>query len=115
MRFSKLSLVTALAGAAAAITLTGCVVAARVPGPAYVNSGPVIYVDRAPPAPYSEQMLPSPGAGHVWVGGYWHWTGRDYTWTRGHWARPAHGHSQWVPGHWRRDQRGHHWVPGHWR
>lgn len=114
-RFSKSSLATVLASMAAAVVLTGCVVAARVPGPAVYASGPVVYVDRAPPAPYSEQMIVSPGQGHVWIGGYWNWTGRDYVWTRGHWTVPARGYSSWNPGHWRNDHRGHYWVPGHWR
>ena len=114
-RFSKSTLVTALASAASAVVLSGCVVAARVPGPVAYASGPVVYVDRAPPAPYAEQMIVSPGPGHVWIAGNWHWTGRDYVWNRGHWARPAQGHTQWVPGHWRNDHRGHYWVAGHWR
>lgn len=94
---------------AAAVCLSGCVVTARAPGSA------VVYVDRPPPAPVAEVVPVSPGVGYVWVGGYWHWNGREHVWTRGHWARPTPGHSQWVPGHWSRGSHGHHWVPGHWR
>ena len=100
---------TPLLSVVAAVLLSGCVVATRVP------IGPVLYVDRAPPGAYSEQVLASPGPGYVWVGGYYSWTGRDYYWNRGHWTQPARGYSQWNPGHWHRDQRGHYWIAGHWR
>jgi hypothetical protein len=98
-----------LAGLAAAVLLSGCVVAARAP------AGGVVYVDRAPPAAYNEVVPVSPGPGHVWVGGHWSWSGREYAWARGHWVRPAQGHAHWVPGHWQRSHQGHYWVPGHWR
>lgn len=99
---------TALLSAAAAIMVAGCVIATRVPGP-------VLYVDRAPPAVYSEAVLASPGPGYVWIGGYYSWTGRGYYWNRGHWTQPLRGYSSWNPGYWHRDYRGHYWVPGHWR
>ncbi len=99
---------SALLCSAAVVVLSGCVVAARVPGP-------VFYVDRAPPVAYSESVVASPGPGYVWVGGYHSWTGRDYYWNRGHWTLPARGYSRWNQGYWYRDYRGHYWVPGHWR
>ena len=108
MRKSSLFSSTLLS-VAAALLLAGCVVATRVP------IGPVFYVDRAPPAAYSEPVIVSPGSGYVWIGGHYSWTGRDYHWNRGHWTLPLRGHTHWNPGHWQRDPRGHHWVPGHWR
>ena len=111
MRAPSLTLVAAaLATTVMALVVSGCVVAARVPLPV----GPVVYVDRAPPAPYNEPIAVSPGPGYVWVGGYYGWTGRDYVWTRGYWSLPARGYSRWNPGYWHRDGRGHYWVPGHW-
>ncbi len=105
---SSISAVTALASLAAVVVLSGCVVAAR-PG------GAVLYVDRPPPAAYSDVVIVSPGPGYVWIGGYHSWTGRDYVWNRGHWALPPQGYRMWNPGVWQRDGRGHYWVPGHWR
>ncbi len=99
---------SALMSVAALAVLSGCVVAARIPGP-------VFYVDRAPPVAYAEPVIVSPGAGYVWVGGYYSWTGREYYWNRGHWTQPVRGYSSWNPGYWHRDTRGHYWVPGHWR
>ena len=103
-----LPFLSALCGVAATVVLSGCVVATRIPGP-------VLYVDRAPPAAYSEVVLASPGPGYVWIGGYYSWTGRDYYWNRGHWTQPVRGYSTWNQGYWHRDSRGHYWVPGHWR
>ena len=108
MRKSSLFSSTLLS-VAAALLLSGCVIATRVP------IGPVLYVDRAPPAAYNEPVIVSPGSGYVWIGGHYSWTGRDYHWNRGHWTLPLRGHTHWNPGHWQRDPRGHHWVPGHWR
>lgn len=102
------SLRATLAGMAAVVLLSGCVVASR-PGSV------VLYVDRPPPVAYSEAVVASPGPGYVWVGGYYSWTGRDYYWNRGHWTLPPAGYRYWNPGVWHRDSRGHYWVPGHWR
>jgi len=93
---------------AAAAIVSGCVVATRTPGPA-------LYVDRAPPAAYSEAALASPGPGYVWIGGYYSWTGRDYYWNQGLWAQPQRGYTYWNQGYWHHDHRGHHWVSGRWR
>ena len=97
-----------LLGVVAAIMLSGCVVATRIPGP-------ILYVDRAPPVAYNEVIVAPPGPGYVWIGGYHSWTGREYYWNRGHWTLPARGYTTWNPGYWHRDHRGHYWVPGHWR
>ena len=106
---APIHLSTPILSVTAAVLLSGCVVATRLP------MGPVLYVDRAPPSAYNEQVLVSPGPGYVWVGGHHSWTGRDYYWNRGHWTLPARGFSRWNPGYWHRDHRGHYWVAGHWR
>lgn len=107
-RISPASIVTALASVAAAVVLSGCVVAAR-PG------GALLYVDMPPPVAYNEVVVAAPGPGYVWIGGYYSWTGREYYWNRGHWTLPPAGYRYWNPGVWHRDHRGHYWVPGHWR
>lgn len=105
---NSVSISSAVLSVTAAIALSGCIVAARIPGP-------VLYVDRAPPVAYNEAILVSPGPGYVWINGYHSWTGREYYWNRGHWTLPVRGYSHWNQGYWHRDQRGHYWVPGHWR
>jgi hypothetical protein len=72
-----------------------------------------IWVQVAPPAPIVETVPAQPGAGYVWVGGYYRWDGARYVWVHGHYV--AHG-GAWVPGHWEHvTGSGWYWVPGHWR
>lgn len=98
---------------------TGCVVHDQpvyttAPGPDVAVGGEVV-VNEAPPAPYSETIIASPGPGFVWVGGYWGWAGSGWHWQGGHWARPPHGGAVWVgPRYYVRGSR-HVWVHGHWR
>ncbi len=101
----------ALTSCALALVAGGCAVAVRGPLPL----GPVVYVDRAPPAPYNEVVTVAPGPGYVWIGGYHGWTGRDYVWNRGYWTLPARGYTRWSPGYWHRDGRGHYWIAGRWQ
>ena len=61
MRKTWPSFTSALLIVVAALAVSGCVIATRVPGP-------VFYVDRAPPIAYSEAVLASPGPGYVWIG-----------------------------------------------
>jgi hypothetical protein len=72
----------------------------------------VVWVQAAPPAPVVETVPALPGAGYVWVGGYWNWNGVKYVWVPG---RYVHHPGAWCAGHWRhvRDS-GWYWVPGHW-
>ena len=78
----------ALVALACAALVTGCVVEAGVGPPAGVAvSGP-------PPAPMQEGRPPPPGPGSIWVDGYWHWTGMQYTWIPGHWVQ-GHAGQQW--------------------
>jgi hypothetical protein len=44
-----------------------------------------VAVNGPPPAPLAETRPPPPGPAAVWVAGYWHWTGMQYTWIPGHW------------------------------
>jgi hypothetical protein len=64
----------------------GCVIEAAPAPVGVVVTGP-------PPAPMEEQRPPPVAARSVWIPGYWHWTGMQYTWIPGHWeAAPAGGH-----------------------
>ena len=70
-----------------------------------------IYVRTAPPAAIYETVPARPGAGYVWVGGYYRWNGYQYVWVHGHYVRHA---GAWCGGHWRHGARGYYWVAGHW-
>lgn len=74
-----------------------------------------VYVRVAPPAERVEVVTVSPGPGHVWVKGYYRWTGRAYVWVPGRWVVVRRGYHTWVPGHWAHDRHGWYWIEGHWR
>ena len=63
------------------------------------------------PPPVRIRVQPrSPGAGYVWVGGYWYPVGSRYTWHNGYWTRPAYAGAHWVaPSH-----DGERYHEGHW-
>jgi WXXGXW repeat (2 copies) len=86
-----------LAGISAALVLgavTGCVVETAVNAPA---SG--VAVSGPPPEPMREmRQPPPPGGSAMWIAGYWHWTGMQYTWIPGHWVVPPAG-TQWRAPH----------------
>ena len=73
-----------------------------------------IYVRIAPPPLVVEQRAVAPYPDYVWQPGYHRWTGRDYSWSAGVWARPPYRHALWVSGRWVEGRRGFYWVPGHW-
>ncbi|MGJ9417673.1 YXWGXW repeat-containing protein [Massilia sp. CMS3.1] len=66
----------------------------------------VIVVQKAPPA-LRREAVPAARRGHVWVPGYWNWTGRRYTWVGGRYERVRAGYVYARP-EWRRDRGG--WV-----
>jgi hypothetical protein len=69
------------------------------------------------PAAQPEVVPAAPGAGYVWVPGYWAWRGprRGYVWIPGTYTVPAQPNYQWVAGHWAQGPGGWVWVEGHWR
>ena len=72
-------------GAALALACSGCV----VEGGAVVTSG--VAVSGPPPAPMNESRPAPPTGRVVWIQGYWHWTGMQYTWIPGHWEEGRDG------------------------
>jgi len=53
-----------------------------------------------PPPPRVLRVRPaSPGAGFVWVEGYWHPVGDHYKWRAGYWIRPPYDGAHWVAPH----------------
>ena len=65
----------------------------------------------APPPPRVVKVQPrSPGAGYVWIGGYWYPEGKKYKWHDGYWSRPPYEGAHWVePRH-----DGRQYFAGHW-
>jgi hypothetical protein len=74
-----------------------------------------VYVRVGPPAPIVDVRHVAPGPRHVRVPGYYRWTGRHYTWTRGVWVVPPRRHAVWIPPRWHRDRHGWFFVAGYWR
>ena len=86
----------------AAMTLAGCA------GGGYYASGP-------PPPIRVETRFGSPGAGMVWVDGYWGWNNRNYAWQPGRWVRPPRARSVWVAPRWEQRNGRYRLQKGHWR
>ena len=73
------------------------------------------YAYGAPPPPRVERYGRPPSPGHVWINGYWGYSGRDYAWSPGYWARPPRRGARWEEGRWDRDGRGYRYRKGYWR
>lgn len=75
----------------------------------------VVYVSLRPPAERVEVIPAAPGAGFVWIKGYWAYRGTDFAWVGGRWERPIEGRREWVADRWAHDRHGWYLVRGHWR
>jgi hypothetical protein len=108
-----LALIVAL-GVVAVLTVVGCsenvyvVREGPAPPPGYV------IVHEGPPALIVERRPPPPQPGHIWIDGYWHWTGHKYNWERGHWVRPPREQMIWIGPRYERFEREWRYHPGHW-
>ncbi len=96
---------------AALVGTTACTLYVRGPLP----PAGAVFVVREPPPPRREVIPVRPGAGYVWIGGYWIWRPPEYVWVPGRWVLPPPGHRKWVAGKWYREPRGWFWVEGYWR
>ena len=67
-----------------------------------------------PPAMRYERRPPMPGAGYVWVDGYWNQRGGRYVWVPGRWDRAPYANAYWSHGHWDRYNDGWRYHQGHW-
>lgn len=84
-------------------------------GPTYANGYVAISVP-PPPAPYVTGPVGyAPGAGYVWIDGFWNLNGGRWSWVNGRWAVPPHRRSVWVADRWERHGNGWHYHRGHWR
>jgi hypothetical protein len=74
-----------------------------------------VLVESRPPHELVEAVPVGPGAGYVWIRGFWRWDRRDFVWERGRWLMIERGYRSWVPGRWVHSRSGWYWVGGHWR
>jgi hypothetical protein len=93
----------------AVASLAGCVATETViPARGVAVSGP-------PPAPIEEAPpAAAAGPGAVWVAGYWHWTGMQYTWIPGHWENAPPG-TAWTAPRYVRADGGYFYEAGRWK
>ena len=58
-----------------------------------------VVVRGPPPEPITEPppQASAPSPASVWVAGYWHWTGMQYTWIPGHWENAPPGTAWAAP------------------
>ena len=73
------------------------------------------YVSSPPPPLRYEAYGRPPGAGYVWINGYWGYRSNNYFWTAGRWERPPRGHRRWEDGRWEHRGDRYYWREGHWR
>jgi hypothetical protein len=76
------------------------------PGGIAVSGPPPQAVREVPPPP-------PPNVQAVWVAGYWHWTGLQYTWIPGHWERAPPG-AAWRAPHYSFREGTYFYEPGGW-
>ena len=89
----------------AVMIVNGCVVEAGV------TSG--VAVSGPPPEPMQEVRPPFARPSAVWIPGYWHWTGLQYTWIPGHWEEAPSGARWRAPRYLLRDGV-YYYEPGGW-
>ena len=73
-----------------------------------------VTIGRNPPPLRYERRPAMPGAGYVWVDGYWGVNGGRYVWVPGRWDRPPYAGAYWSHPHYDRYNDGWHYHEGHW-
>lgn len=91
------------------VAASSCVIVESSPPPRGV------VVNSAPPPPPREPAPVRPSAQAVWVPGYWHWTGLEYTWIRGRWTQPPAAGATWHAPRYSIQGGQHTYEPGGWR
>lgn len=105
---TRIGLFSVLAVAMAVTPLAACGTSG------YYVENEEVWVDRAPPPPRYEHRPMMPGPDYVWVGGYWYWTGRGYTWRSGFWDRAPYAGHVWVNSGWVFQSGRYRYVAGRW-
>ena len=73
-----------------------------------------VYIGTPPPPLRYERRGPPPGAGFVWVSGYWAPNGHHYRWVPGRWERAPFEGAYWSHPHYDHYQQGWEMHEGHW-
>ena len=113
-----------VSGGVVLAVLVGCTLFVRdrppretvyVDQPAYAEQPQYVIVREAPPPIIVEHRPPPPGPGHIWIDGYWNWSGQRYAWQGGHYAVPPRERAVWVAPRYERHEQGYRYTPGQWR
>jgi hypothetical protein len=80
----------------------------------FAASAQQILTNAPPPPPIPETQGAAPSPQHVWVGGYWTWSGAQYTWTQGHWEVPQQQGNAWEAPAWENQGGRYRFRPGRW-
>ena len=92
--------------------LYGGILASAIAIPAF---GQISVTIGTPPPPIRyEARPPMPGAGYVWVDGYWGPDHGRYVWIPGVWQRPPYAGAYWSHPHYDHYQNGWQMHEGHW-
>lgn len=71
-------------------------------------------VATAPPVYPTEVIVVSPSSHHVWVPGYYSYSGGAYVFVNGYYSVPPRGKTVYVQGQWQNTPRGYKRSRGHW-
>lgn len=101
---------------AATLTMSLATLPACAPRRAHVTlSYHADHVGEVPPEPLQEYIPDPPTEEHVWVPGYWYWTGTAFAWVTGRYAlAPGPGHV-YVRSGWVLSGGSYRFVRGYWR
>jgi hypothetical protein len=85
-----------------------------LPAPPMLGDLHVRIVQEAPPPRRREVVIERPGPRHMWIKGYWHHTGQQWSWSDGRWSEPPRAHARWVSPRYQKVRGGYRYIPGHW-
>jgi hypothetical protein len=71
-------------------------------------------VATGPPPMVNEVIAVSPSPRHVWMPGYYSYSGGNYVFVNGSYRIPPRGKTSYVQGNWRNTPKGYKREKGHW-
>lgn len=83
---------------------------------AFGGSPKIAYYAPVPPPPTRvEAHGMSPGAGQVWINGFWGYEGGRHVWHDGHWEKPPRPNAHYIEPRWDRKGSQYAFREGHWK